>query len=181
MTVLARRLLRCDPATAWSVLSDVAQWPSWVDSIDDVHVNVEPASDLVPDVDVAGEHTAYRIEQPPLPSTVWTIMQLEDVQWEGRQSTETQLTDTQWTDPRPMEADGQQRAFFEWRAEGVSNLVTERYAVLAQGTAASVSIDVTWSGRTAWFARATYGPVRQRYAQAHLEALDKQCAGMRDR
>lgn len=138
----------------WSVLSDASQWPSWVESIEAVAaedvattegaaVDVGVVDDAVPLT--ASADKAYRIEQPPLPSAVWSV-----TRWEAGTG-------------------------FEWQSRGVTTLVSERYDLSEASEGTTVTIDVTWSGRSAWFARAAYGPVRQRYAVAQLEALARVC------
>ncbi|MGB3186589.1 MAG: SRPBCC family protein [Ornithinimicrobium sp.] len=151
MAVLARRIVPCDPAPVWRVLSDITAWPTWVDSIATVESfqTAETPDPRTDDGDVIGRstvvdhigHSAYRIEQPPLPSTLWSL--------------------TRWEPGRG----------FAWQSRAPTNLVSEQYHVETTRHGTLVTIDVTWSGRTAWFARATYGPVRKLYAVEQLQAL----------
>ncbi len=138
MAVLARRVVPCDPALAWRVVSDIAAWPAWVDSIESVATEHEKAES---EQDVLIGPAGYRITQPPLPSALWTI--------------------TRW----------EEGACFQWESRGVSTVVSERFELIEVSNGTSISIDVTWSGPTTWFARAAFGPVRQRYAGAQLAAL----------
>ncbi|MGB3257337.1 MAG: SRPBCC family protein [Ornithinimicrobium sp.] len=138
MSEAARVSTAAPRAQAWRVLADVEQWPSWSSSV--VAVTRE-------DVD---EHTAYRIEQPPLPHALWTL--------------------TQWQPDRG----------FTWQTRGASSVLTASYVVAEDPTDGAapgtvISVDLQWSGPMAWMARATYGPVSLRFAQMHLDALRERC------
>ncbi len=126
------------PAMVWRVLVDIDQWPSWSSSV--LSVTREDGD----------EQTAYRVEQPPLPSALWTV-----------------------TESRPGRT-------FGWQSQGVSSVMSATYELVADETDGStpgsvVSVDLAWSGRMAWVARAAYGPISIRYADGHLHALRQRC------
>ena len=56
------------PETAWSVLVDVEQWPTWTASMNRVTRLDSGAFDL---------GSAVRVEQPRLPATVWRVTAFE--------------------------------------------------------------------------------------------------------
>ncbi|MGB3828133.1 MAG: SRPBCC family protein [Ornithinimicrobium sp.] len=140
MSEEARVSTTASPAHVWGVLADISAWPSWSASV----VSVVPESSD-PEVDPDGEHSAYRIEQPPLPHALWTI--------------------TDWRAERG----------FTWQTRGASSVMSVTYALRARQAGTEVWVDLTWSGAMAWMARAAYGPVSVRYADAHLRALVRRC------
>jgi hypothetical protein len=60
--------LPCDPATAYAAISDVACWPSWLDTVTSLDL-----------LDPGGLHVGQRavIRLPKLPRAVWTVTAVE--------------------------------------------------------------------------------------------------------
>ncbi len=138
MSEVATAQTSVPPHEVWTVLADIAAWPTWSPTIE--QVRTEPA-----EADDVGEHPAYRIEQPPLPTALWTI-----------------------TDWRPEQG-------FAWQTRGASTLLAGSYAMRHIRPGTEVVMSLTWTGTTAWLVRAAYGPVSIRYAESHLAALVQRC------
>lgn len=130
MSQAARIVIPVSTSLVWRVLADLPGWPQWSASV----------------VAVAEEDSAYRVEQPPQPTSTWTI-----------------------TDWRPERG-------FSWQTRGVSTLHTVTYELSATDAGMEVAMDLVWSGSMAWMARAAYGPIAIRHAEDHLKSLARRCA-----
>lgn len=144
MSPAARVLISAPTAQVWRVLADISTWPQWSPSVVAVtDLGVESRAEVAPGQ--PADPSAYRVEQPPLPTSTWTI-----------------------TDWRPQQA-------FTWQTRGVSTLQTVTYALSATDSGTQVVLDLEWSGSMAWMARAAYGPIAIRHAQLHLTSLARPC------
>jgi hypothetical protein len=118
--------------TVWEVLTDLERWPEWMPTI----TSLAPRQSTGPAVGAA-----YRVRQPRLPPTTWTI--------------------TAWD-----ELDG-----FTWRAKGLGLATIGDHRIGKVGSHTRVQLSIKWTGPFAFLARSMYGGVARTYIARELQAL----------
>ena len=119
----------------WAVMSDVRHWADWLPTVDAV-------TPLEPDrPDEVG--ASYTVEQPGLPTAVWTITGRD----EGRAFT--------WESARP----------------GIRSVGTHTITPSTDGRT-TIALGIEWSGLLAPLVRLTLGRKSADYVTREAEALD---------
>ncbi len=133
-TIEVRRTASAAPNAVWRVLSDLDAWPQWLPTVDRV---ARGAAGVGP-----GPDAVYRVEQPELPPTDWTV-----------------------TDWQPGTA-------FSWRSRrpGVVSIADHVIRPLDDG-GSEITLRMTFDGPLAWLAHRLYQGMTRSYLQTEAEAL----------
>ena len=119
----------------WAVMSDVRRWPQWLPTVDAVTPREPDRPDEV--------GASYTVEQPGLPTAVWTITGRD----EGRSFT--------WESTSP----------------GIRSVGTHTLTPAADGST-TIELGIAWSGLLAPLVRLALGRKSLDYVTREAEALD---------
>jgi uncharacterized membrane protein len=127
------------PSAVWAVMSDVERWPEWTASISSVEL-LDGAPFAV--------GSRARIQQPRLPTAVWTITAVEP------------------------------ERYFEWQTSGPGVKTVAGHRIETSGSDGSrLTLSLEWSGLLAPLIRLLYGGMSRNYVSMEAQGLKQRSEG----